>query len=141
MFPQERQHNAGAPHATQSSKSSRPPKKVKIPAQLFLILSKEGGSLKEDGFLDPIIVSAAETAASDACLADGSIHHLASSKRPRSEQQQQQQQQQRGKDEGVSSVSSSAQHSVNELVAASQARFVKELSSYTRAVCMRLGYA
>jgi hypothetical protein len=136
MFPQERQHNAGALHATPSSKSSRPPKKVKIPAQLFSILSKEGGSLEEDGFLDPIIVSAAETAASDACLADGPGHHLASSKRPRSEQQQQ-----LDKDEGVSGRSSSAQHSVNELVAASQARFVKELSSYTRAVCMRLGYA
>ncbi len=32
------------------------------------------------------------------------------------------------------------QHSVTQIVLASQSRFTKELCSYTRAVCMRLGY-
>ena len=37
-------------------------------------------------------------------------------------------------------ASSSSSSSVTQIVAASQNRFTKELSSYTRAVCMRLGY-
>jgi len=39
------------------------------------------------------------------------------------------------------STSAPQQNSVTKIVLASQSRFTKELCSYTRAVCMRLGYA
>lgn len=43
--------------------------------------------------------------------------------------------------EGAHPAADSARHSVTQIVLASQRRFTKELCSYTRAVCMRLGYA
>lgn len=42
---------------------------------------------------------------------------------------------------GGAGAAAAARHSVTQIVLASQHRFTKELCSYTRAVCMRLGHA
>jgi hypothetical protein len=40
-----------------------------------------------------------------------------------------------------SAAAGAVKHTQNQIAAASQMRFTRELNSYTRAVCMRLGYA
>jgi hypothetical protein len=119
------------------------PKKVKIPAQLFSLIGKEGNGLEDDGYLQPIIMSAAEEAASaeagcevssdsPGAAAYGNSSLVGNVQAPVLLQ---------GQKQSRARQTAGSAHTVNEVVAASQLRFTKELSSYTRAVCMRLGYA
>ena len=89
-------------------------KKIKLPPQLVSLIQGEERQLEEEGYLSLPLAAAATTTA---MVANDGM----------------------GGDEAPST--NQARHSTTSIVAAAQNRFTKELCSYTRVVCMRLGYA
>ncbi len=116
-------------------------KRVKIPMQLMGLAHKEADKLAQGGYMpreevsdhagdfcgdQASVVDKNDESASTSAAAIGRTKPALREPAPKG---------------SAAAAGGSVKHSPNQIAAASQMRFTRELSSYTRAVCMRLGYA
>ncbi len=145
MIPHKVRSPPSSSSSTTAASTIQQSKRVKIPMQLMGLAHKEADKLAQGGYMlheeggdhagdfcgdQASVVDKNDESASTSAAAIGgtkpAIREQSSHPAPKG---------------SAAAAGGSVKHSPNQIAAASQMRFTRELSSYTRAVCMRLGYA